>query len=49
LQGDSSTTTISIPPGATYPVEAPVVSLQTSGSDISAVAYWFHGNSIPFN
>lgn len=48
-QGDSGTTTVSIAPGATYPVESPVISLQTSGADVSAVAQWWHGNSVPFN
>ncbi len=44
-----NTHTVSVGPGATYPVEIPVASLLTSGADISAVAFWFHGNSIPFN
>lgn len=50
LQGDSGTTTTPVEPGQTYPVDAPVASLDgTSGDGISAVCYWFHGNGIPFN
>ena len=49
-QGDSSTTTIPIEPGQTYPVEAPVISIDgTTGDSITAVARWWHGNSVPFN
>lgn len=36
--------------GQEYPVESPVDSLMaTSDADVSAVAHWEHGNSIPFN
>lgn len=44
-----NTHTISVSPGATYPFEVPVATLKTSGADISAVCFYWHGNSIPFN
>lgn len=49
MQGASGTTTVSIAPGATYPVEVPVESLQTSGANISAICQWWHGGSAPYN
>ncbi len=44
-----NTHTVSVAPGAVYPVEIPVASLLTSGSNVSAVAYWWHGGMVPFN
>ena len=50
LMQDGSTFTKVLTPGQEYPVESPVDSLMdTSDADVSAVAHWEHGNSIPFN
>jgi hypothetical protein len=47
---DGTTLTVPLAPSQTYPIEAPVDTLDaTSGADVSAVAYWFHAGSIPFN
>lgn len=43
------TCTEPVAPGQTLPVEVPVATLKTSGTNVSATCYWFHGNSIPFN
>lgn len=43
------TVTKPIAPGQTYPVETPVATLNTSGADVSATVYYWHGNSVPIN
>lgn len=47
---DGSVFTVVLNPGQEYPAFGPWDSIdQTCGADVTVKAYWWHGNSIPFN